>query len=100
MGPLTPGSRMRGGMAGGAAGEASASTVTESVHVNPSSSVTVSAPRCQPVVEYCVETSPVAEVTPSMDQLTEAMGLVPGPRQAIQSTFARPPVEGEATATT
>src|SRR5436190_15462239 len=99
MGPVTPGSRMRGGTSGIELTALSTSTETESVQVSPSSSVTVSNPRCQPVEEYCTETTSWREVTPSTVQRTEVIFLVPGARQAVQSTVARPPLAVVATAT-
>src|SRR5690348_6300999 len=91
MGPLTPGSRMRGGVDGAAEVVLSTSSATESVQVSPSSSVTVRKPRRHPVVEYGSDTTPVVYETPSIRHSTESIGFEPGARQAIQSALARPP---------
>src|SRR6185295_7816534 len=91
MGPLTPGSRMRGGRSPAVGGLVITSIATWSVHRSPSSSVTVRVPRRQPAVEYSWLTSPAPNATPSMLQVTEAIFFVPGARQAIHSTEARPP---------
>src|SRR3954466_3508060 len=91
MGPVTPGSRMRGGMAGVVAWTPSTSIETESVQVRPSSSRTGSTAGCQLVEEYIMVPSPAVVGTPSMVQVTDSIFLVPGARQATKSTLARPP---------